>query len=75
MDLLQVLPAVVVGVGGVVWAIRLEGRVNTHDAIFIEREKQTNQRKADQDRREADLDKRFDRVEAKIDTLLDRTQT
>lgn len=28
-------------IGGIVWSLRLEGRVNNHDTILAEREKQT----------------------------------
>ncbi len=61
------IPAILTCIGGIIWAVRLEGRVNTHDSIFIEREKQA-------DSRDRDLQKRLDRVEVKIDTLLDRVK-
>lgn len=33
------LSATVAGIAGGVWLIRLEGRVNSHDTLFVEREK------------------------------------
>lgn len=51
----------VLSIGGVVvWAVRTEGRVNTHDALFVERAKQDTLR-ADS------LTQRLDRIEHKID--------
>jgi hypothetical protein len=45
---------------GVVWGVRLEGRVNTHDQIFAEREKQGNDRYEE-------IIRRLDRIEKKQD--------
>lgn len=61
-DVLTQLPIVLAGVGGVVWAVRLEGRVNTQDKLFIEREKQSIER-------HGDLKDRLERIEAGIDKL------
>lgn len=47
-------------VGGIVWAVRLEGRVNAHQTLFEEREKLTIQR-------HADLQARLIRIEQKLD--------
>ena len=47
-------------VGGVVWLVRLEGRVNGHDDTFVEREKQ-------QTERHEDLKERLVRIETKLD--------
>lgn len=46
--------------GGVVWAVRLEGRVNEHARLFEEREKQA-------DDRHEDLKARLVRIELKLD--------
>jgi hypothetical protein len=47
-------------IGGVVWNVRLEGRVNGHDSLFIEREKQHNDRYEE-------IIRRLDRIEKKQD--------
>lgn len=47
-------------VAGIVWAVRIEGRVTTHDRIFEEREKQ-------QAARFDDLQDRLIRIENKLD--------
>ena len=51
-------------IGGVAWAVRVEGRVNGHDALFEEREK------ALEDRHE-ELQYRLARIESKLDRLND----
>ncbi len=48
-------------VAGLVWAIRQEGRLNAHDALFDERDAQA-------DERHSDLKQRLTRIEEKIDT-------
>lgn len=69
------------GLGGVVWAIRLEGKVSEHDQLFAEREKQSSERqKAAADRHEElknELKERLvriesgsARIESKIDSLV-----
>lgn len=45
---------------GVVWAVRLEGRVNGHDTLFEER-------KAAQIERDLDIKNRLVRIETKLD--------
>lgn len=55
------LPAAIV-LGGVIWAVRLEGRVNDHDTLFVEREKQTNQL-------HDDVKQRLIRIERKLDGM------
>ncbi len=47
-------------VAGIVWAVRIEGRVNAHQTLFDEREKLA------EDRYEQ-LEKRLIRIEAKLD--------
>jgi hypothetical protein len=56
------IPLSLATVGGVVWLVRLEGRINVHDELFDEREKQA-------DDRHADFKSRLTRIETKIDTL------
>ena len=52
-------------VGSVVWLIRLEGRVNTHEAICSERYKQL------QDRHAETLDE-MRSMDAKLDSIIQR---
>lgn len=66
------------GLGGVVWAIRLEGKVSEHDQLFEEREKQSSERqKAAAERHEElkmELKERLVRIEngsARIESKLD----
>lgn len=47
-------------VGGVIWAVRIEGRVNGHQTLFEEREKQF------EDRHE-EIQARLIRIEQKLD--------
>ena len=60
-------------IGGVVWAIRLEGKVSQHDQLFTEREKQSAERqKVSSDRLEElkdELKERLVRIESKLDTI------
>lgn len=52
---------VALAVGGiVVWSVRQEGRINGHDKLFEEREKQT-------DDRYEELKQRLTRIETKLD--------
>ena len=48
-------------VGVVVWGVRQEGRINGHDTLFTEREKQ-------QVSRDEEIIRRLDRIERKQDT-------
>lgn len=50
------------GIGGVVWGVRIEGRVNGHQQLFEEREKQ-------HDDRHEDMKQRLTRIESKLDKL------
>lgn len=47
-------------VGGIIEFVRLEGRVNTHHQLFVEREKQAHER-------HQELMRRLSQIEAKID--------
>ena len=49
-------------IGALGWAIRQEGRINSHDNLFIEREKQAVER-------HDDLKDRLTRIESKLDSL------
>lgn len=48
--------------GGVVWAIRQEGRINLHEHLLVEREKRL-------DERHEELTVRLDRIEAAVFNL------
>lgn len=50
----------IAAIGAMVWIVRVEGRVNSHDALFIEREKQSNTQ-------HNDLKERLVRIEQKLD--------
>jgi|TARA_R110000823_G_scaffold66883_2_gene156224 hypothetical protein len=66
MDIPSELVAVVsLVIGSVVWLIRLEGRVNTHEAICSERYKQL------QDRHAETLDE-MRSMDAKLDSIIQR---
>lgn len=47
-------------VGGIVWAVRLEGRINVHDTLLRERKDQ-------QDERWEEVKARLERIESKLD--------
>lgn len=49
-------------IAGVIWAVRQEGRLNAHDALFDEREKQA------QERHDA-LSNSLERIEKKLDRV------
>jgi Tfp pilus assembly protein PilO len=56
-------------VTGLVWAIRLEGKVDAHEQLFAEREKQSLERgKADAERHD-ELKDRLVRIESKLDSI------
>ena len=50
------------GLGAVVWAVRQEGRVNTHDQMFKDRDERD-------DERTLDLKNRLVRIENKLDYI------
>lgn len=55
-----VVAVVGMAISGVVWGVRLEGRINGHDTLFVEREKRVEER-------HDDICRRLDRIEAKLD--------
>ena len=59
---LSLVPTGLAALTGVVWLIRLEGRVADHDMLFREREKLT-------DERHDELKERLTRIEVKLDQL------
>ena len=58
----MILTFVLACVGGLVWAVRVEGRVNGHDKLFEEREKAL-------EARHEELQYRLERIEQKLDRL------
>lgn len=54
------ISAILAGIGGVVWAVRIEGKVNAHTSLFDEREKLAESR-------HNQLKDRLIRIEEKID--------
>jgi hypothetical protein len=63
-----ILAAGLATLGGVVWVLNLSGRVNGHDKLFEEREKQA-------DDRHEDLTGRLTRIEDKLDMMCQNGQT
>ena len=58
--MLETLLSSAVMLGGVIWGIRLEGKVNGHQLLFAEREKQAEDH-------HAELIARLERIERKQD--------
>lgn len=52
------------GLTGIIWAIRQEGRINGHDTLFVERQKTA-------DDRHGETKGALVRIEQKIDKLID----
>lgn len=66
MEPLSLLPVVLTTVGGIVWAVRLEGRVNTQERI-AELQTEIN----DKDHKE--LKELVQGVDTKLDRLIERS--
>lgn len=60
IDMSTILAYAIPTVGAVVWGVRLEGRINGHDTLFIERDKQAASN-------HTDLKERLERIERKLD--------
>lgn len=54
----------IAALGGVVWAVRIEGRVNGHQTLFEEREKQFEDRHGEIQARLIRIENKLDRYEA-----------
>lgn len=52
-------------IGGVIWLIRLEGRVNTHEAECALRQKRA-------DERHGEMKEQLDGISSKLDRLVER---
>lgn len=57
-------------VGGIVWAVRVEGKVNGHQTLFDEREKQSESREKRAEAWHDEIQDRMIRIEDKIDRRL-----
>jgi Tfp pilus assembly protein PilO len=57
------------GITGLIWAIRLEGKVNEHDQLFEEREKQRLERTEADGSRLEELKDHLIRIESKLDAI------
>lgn len=55
--------------GVTIWSIRQEGRINEHDRIFDEREKQNKAQQERASERHEDVKARLSRIESKLDNL------
>ena len=62
IEIASLLAIGVTAITGIVYAVRLEGRVNVHDQLFVEREKTANER-------HEDLRTDLRRIEDKLDSL------
>lgn len=62
LDIAAFATSLATGLGIVVWGVRQEGRINTHDKLFAIQEKQS-------DERHTDLKDRLERIETKLDSL------
>lgn len=60
VDLTSLFAVGIPCLAGVVWGVRLEGRINSHDVLFVERDKQ-------QLSNHTDLANRLERIERKLD--------
>lgn len=58
-----VIPVISAIVGVTTWNVNLHGRVNGHDTLFVEREKQT-------DKQHEEVTARLKRIEDKLDRTL-----
>lgn len=58
-------------IGGLVWLIRMEGRINAHEASCSERQKRLDERHREIDRRLTSIDEGQARTNDKLDRLLD----
>ena len=64
MELGEIIAVAVPVIGGIIWLIRLEGRLNTHERSCEERQKRL-------DERHADIGKKLDYMVTQIDRLLE----
>lgn len=67
------ITAITAYISGIIWAIRLEGKVSQHDQLFSEREKQSQERQQVANERleelKVELKDRLVRIESKLDTI------
>lgn len=63
MDANVIVGVALPAVFGLVWLIRLEGRVNTHEA-------ECSQRQQRMDERHTDIGKKLDGIDSKLDRLM-----
>lgn len=64
MEIREIVTVAVPVIAGIIWLIRLEGRVNTHEAECTQRENK-------HDERHVESTKKLDRIEAKLDRVLE----
>jgi len=67
--MIEYIPVATLAAAGIVWAIRLEGKVNEHAQLFVEREKQTLAKNAADTDRHDELKDRLVRIENKLDAM------
>lgn len=73
MEISSLISIAGIGIGGVIWAVRQEGRLNAHDDMFVANERVIDQRleanRNTLDQRHQDLSQRLERIERKLDNL------
>lgn len=73
MDPITLWPFALTGITTVIWAVRLEGRINVQDALYktqLASEATLRQeRQQTIDERHSDMQSRLSRIEAKLDAL------
>ncbi len=67
--MIEYIPVATLAAAGIVWAIRLEGKVEAHQQLFAEREKQTLAKNAADTERHDELKERLVRIEGKLDSI------
>lgn len=72
MDLGLIVAVALAGLAGLIWLIRLEGRVNTHERGCEERQRTLDERHATTNRELKDIKGTVTHMDSKIDRLLER---
>lgn len=65
MDAGVIVTGITAGLGGIIWLVRLEGRVNAHEAACLERQKRL-------DERHGEISDRLGKIDDKLDQIVER---
>lgn len=71
-QILGIIAGCAVPIGAVVYITGLKGRIDGHDVLFAEREKQDDLREANAAKRHEDLCARFEKLDTKFDKLVEK---